>query len=89
MRTTLTIDDSTFKKLKEIAHKSGKSYKQVVNDVLRQGLAAAQVRESAGAYRLKPASLGGMVGDFNLDKSLAMADRLEDEEIAVKLGRGK
>lgn len=89
MRTTLTIDDSTAKKLKQIAHETGKSYKQVVNETLRRGLAAAKVREPTAIYKLKPSSLGELAADYNLDKALALADHLEDEEIAEKLRRRK
>ena len=89
MRTTLTIDDSTAKKLKQIAHETGKSYKQVVNETLRRGLAAATVREPTGTYRMKPSSLGGVASDYNLDKALALADHLEDEEVSEKLRRRK
>ena len=89
MRTTLTIDDSTARKLKQLAHETGKSYKQVVNETLRRGLAAAKVREPAGTYKLKTASMGGLAADYNLDKALALADRLEDEEIAEKMQRRK
>ncbi len=89
MRTTLTIDDSTAKKLKQIAHETGKSYKQVVNETLRRGLAAAQVKEPAGQYKLKTSSMGGLAGDYNLDKALALADHLEDEELAEKIKRRK
>lgn len=89
MRTTLTIDDSTAKKLKQIAHETGKSYKQVVNETLRRGLAAAKVREPAGSYKLTPSSMGGLVADYNLDKALALADQLEDDEIAEKIRRRK
>ena len=89
MRTTLTIDDSTAKKLRQIAHETGKSYKQVVNETLRRGLAAANVREPTGTYKLKPSSMGGVSADYNLDKALALADHLEDEEIVEKLKRRK
>ena len=89
MRTTLTIDDSTAKKLKQIAHETGKSYKQVVNETLRRGLAAAKVKEPAASYKLKPSSMGIPVADYNLDKALALADHLENEEIAEKARRRK
>ena len=89
MRTTLTIDDSTARKLKQIAHETGKSYKQVVNETLRRGLAAAKVREPGGPYKLKPSSLGELAADYNLDKALVLADYLEDEEIAEKMRRRK
>ena len=85
MRTTLTIDDRTARKLKEIAHRTGKSYKQVVNETLQAGLQAAGVRDSARRYRLKPVSMGGVAAGYNLDKALQLADALEDEELARKM----
>ena len=39
MRTTLTIDDHLARALKERAHRSGKPFKQIVNETLRAGLA--------------------------------------------------
>jgi predicted transcriptional regulator len=85
VRTTLTIDDTTAKKLKQIAHETGKSYKQVVNETLRRGLSATEVREKAAPYKLKTVSLGDAAPGYNLDKALAIADSLEDEEIVGKL----
>ncbi len=85
MRTTLTIDDNTAKQLKQIAHDTGKSYKQVVNETLRRGLAVTEVREKAAPYKLKPVSLGDVAPGYNLDKALAIADALEDEAIVAKL----
>jgi hypothetical protein len=84
MRTTLTIDDGLAKALKELAHKSNKPFKQVVNDILRAGLSAAQERP-ARSYRLKPASLGGVSPGIDLDRALALADAIEDQEIAAKM----
>jgi hypothetical protein len=84
MRTTLTIDDGLAKALKELAHKSNKPFKQVVNDILRAGLSAAQERP-ARPYKLKPASLGGVSPGIDLDRALALADAIEDQEIAAKM----
>ncbi len=89
MRTTLTIDDHTDRKLKEIAHRTGKSYKEVVNETLRAGLQATGVREKATPYKLKPAAMGQVAAGFDLDKALQLADGLEDEEIVHKLVRRK
>lgn len=89
MRTTLTIDDAIARKLKQLAHETGKSYKQVVNDTLRRGLAAGEVRETAPPYRLKPVSLGQVAAGHDLDKALTLAERLEDEEIARKMNLRK
>jgi hypothetical protein len=84
MRTTLTIEDSIAATLKKASHQSGKSFKEVVNETLRAGLAAKRVR-SAKAYKIKPVSLGGLRPGVDLNKALQLADALEDEEIFRKL----
>ncbi len=89
MRTTLTLDEQIARALKAAAHRSGKPLKQVVNETLRAGLAAAQSPGRARPYRLKPASLGGALPGFDLDKALRLADSLEDQEIARELALRK
>jgi photosystem II stability/assembly factor-like uncharacterized protein len=42
MRTTLTLDDDVAARLRELAHRRGLSFKQVVNSVLRRGLGAQE-----------------------------------------------
>jgi len=85
MRTTLTIDDATAKALKELAHRTGRSFKHVVNEILRIGLAKKRGRSEARPYRLEPASLGGVCAGIDLDRALRLADALEDTELARKL----
>ena len=89
MRTTLTLDEQIAKALKIVAHRSGKPLKHVVNETLRAGLAAAHAPGRARPYRLKPASLGGVLPGIDLDKALRLAGRLEDQEIARKLALRK
>jgi predicted DNA-binding ribbon-helix-helix protein len=84
MRTTLTIEDRIARDLKQIAHRSGKPFKVVVNETLRAGLAAGEEPAKPKRYRLRPVSLGGVRRGINLDKALALADSLEDEELAYK-----
>ncbi len=36
-------------------------------------------------YRVQPTSLGGVVPGINLDKALALADALEDQEITARI----
>ena len=85
MRTTLTIDDKVAQKLKNIAHKTGKSYKQVVNETLRAGMQAQGDIARTKRYRLKPAPLGEVAAGYDLVKALALAEHLEDAEIVRKL----
>jgi hypothetical protein len=89
MRTTLTIDDHLVRDLKELAHRSGKPFKVVVNEALQAGLIAGGVRRRPKPYRLAPASLGQVREDIDLDKALAVADSLEDEAIAGKIEQKK
>jgi hypothetical protein len=84
MRTTLTIDDHVARALKELAHRSGKPFKQVVNEILRAGLTGAGVARSR-PYKVKPTALGGVMPGINLDKALALADAIEDQELALKM----
>jgi hypothetical protein len=85
MRTTLTIEDRIARELKRVAHGSGKSFKVVVNEVLLAGLAANRALPARKRYRLRPSSLGGVRAGIDLDKSLALADLLEDEELTRKM----
>ena len=85
MRTTLTIDDDTFRKLKQIGHRTGQPFKAVVNEALRAGIAHDRIATPTRPYRTKPVSLGDVLGTYNLDKALQLSDRLEDEEIARNL----
>lgn len=85
MRTTLTLEDRIERDLKELAHRSGKPFKTVVNETLRAGLAARQATRARKPYRLRPASLGGILLEVDLDKALSLSDSLEDEAVATKL----
>jgi metal-responsive CopG/Arc/MetJ family transcriptional regulator len=85
MRITLTLDDQLAQELKEIVHRTGKPFKDVVNDTLQSGLQSRGEQRPPKRYRLKTVSLGGVHGNLNLDKALSLADALEDDEIVRKL----
>jgi antitoxin component of RelBE/YafQ-DinJ toxin-antitoxin module len=84
MRTTLTIDDQVAMSLKEIAHRRGRPFKEVVNEALRKGVHALERPESQ-PYRLSPASLGPARPHMDLEKARNLAHVLEDAAIAMKL----
>ena len=85
MRTTLTIDDDVAATLKESSRRSGKPFKQLLNETLRAGLQAQRTPPEAKRYRVHPRSLGGVVPGVDLNKALRLADALEDESIAGEL----
>ena len=79
MRTTITIDPDVEALVRKAMSERETGFKQVVNDALRRGLAGS----SPPAYRLEPRRMG--VPRVPLDAALALAARLEDEEITRKL----
>jgi hypothetical protein len=89
VRTTLTLDDRVAAQLKRIAHESARPFKVVVNETLRAGLQARASPGGARPYRIKPARLGEPRPGYDLTRALALADALEDEEIARELAARK
>lgn len=88
MRTTLTIDDSLAEALKKRAFETGKSFKQVVNEVIASGLEPPPMPRPK-RFVQKTYNLGQPMPGVNLDKALQLAGELEDEEIARKMEQRK
>lgn len=57
MRTTVTIDDDVAVLLKQEVRKSGRPFKQVVNERLRLSYTAAK-QPARKAFKVKPINLG-------------------------------
>jgi hypothetical protein len=87
MRTTLTLDDRLFKELKTLAVETNAPFKEVVNRALRVGVESLRGQARSKPYRVKAYRMGPPLPGVNLDKSLALAAALEDEEIARKMAR--
>ncbi len=83
MRTTVTLDPDVNRLLKDCMKHRGISFKQALNDAVRNGLAGGTLR-STRPFVQKSFSLGH-AQDFHGDKALAITDCLEDEEIGRKL----
>lgn len=47
-----------------------------------------QERPKPQRYRVRAVSLGGVRAGINLDKALALADALEDEQLIAKAAEG-
>lgn len=88
MRTTLNIEDRIVQELRDQARRTGRPFKQVVNEALRAGLIKLEEPEPE-PYRLKPASLGPPRFGVDLDKALALAEGLEEEAIVSKMEQRK
>jgi hypothetical protein len=82
MRTTLTLDADVADRLKTLARERGLPFKQVVNAVLRRGLAGGRDAPESFVVDARPLRLRPGV---DLDQALELAARLEDEELVRKL----
>ena len=75
MRTTLTIEDDVAARIEELRKRDGRSLKQVVNVLLREGL-HQEGRPRAKPYRTRPRELGLRPG-FDAVRLNQLADELE------------
>ena len=80
MRPTVTLDPDVEQLLRERMMRRGVSFKQALNDSIREGI----VRAPAGPAT-RTARLG--VPRVSLDRALQVAAELEDEELAGRLER--
>ncbi len=83
MRTTVTLDDDTLAVIRRRMRERGVSFKTALNDAIRDG---AQRRPAPTAFQTRTADLG--VPTVNLDRALAIAAELEDEELIRRQRRG-
>ncbi len=83
MRTTVTLDDDTLALIRRRMRERGVSFKQALNDVVRE---SAQLRPAAEPFSTRTADLG--VPTVNLDRALQVAAELEDEELIRRQRRG-
>ncbi|HWY91168.1 MAG TPA: hypothetical protein VNY31_10900 [Solirubrobacteraceae bacterium] len=84
MRTTLTIDPDVRLLLERRMNERGLSFKEVVNGALRDGLLGAGEKT---VFHTPTFDLGEPL--VPLDKALALAGELEDEELQRRLAARK
>ena len=76
MRTTLTLDEDVAAKLKAEVRQSGRTFKEVVNDLLRLGLSSRKKSEPIQPFKVKTRDLGPRPG-FNFDKINELIEQVE------------
>jgi predicted transcriptional regulator len=78
MRTTVTLDPDVERLLKEAAHETRQSFKQVLNDAVRAGLrsSSATVRRKRFSVKARPMGLRPGIDPTRLTE---LADELEAE----------
>lgn len=77
MRTTLTLDDDVAAKLKAEARRTGRSFREVVNDLLRRGFASRRAPAAQGRFRIVARDLGEVREGLSLDNIGDLLERVE------------
>ena len=76
MRTTLTLDEDIVAKLRSETRKTGKPFKQVVNETLREGFLARQKNKDLPPFKVKARPLGLRPG-LDYDKISELIEEAE------------
>jgi len=76
MRTTLTLEDDVATKLKEEMGRSGRSFKETVNAVLRDGLRAARTRQPRKPFVVRARDMQSLPG-VDFDNIAELIDQAE------------
>ena len=87
MRKTVTLDSDVEALLRNAMRERGISFKQALNEAVRLGIRESRTEER-GPFRQKTYRMG-FRSEFRWDKAMAIADTLDDEELARKLEFGK
>ncbi|MDR4493704.1 MAG: CopG family transcriptional regulator [Nitrospirales bacterium] len=77
MRTTLTLDDDVSAKLKSLAKRTGKSFKETVNEAIRSGLTVIPTTQSPTSFRVVTRDLGNVQPGINLDNIAEVIEQAE------------
>ena len=77
MRTTLTLDPDVDAKLKALARRSGRSFRDVVNEMLRRGLNSPAARPATKPFRVRARDLGPLRPGMSLDNIGELLEQVE------------
>ena len=77
MRTTVTLDEDVAAKLKAEIRRTGKGFKQVMNDLLRLALNNRRQRAAGKPFRVRARDLGAARPGVNLDNVSELLETLE------------
>ena len=89
MRTTVTLEDDVAAELERIAFETRKSFKSVINDLLKRALRDRKKAALDVPFFLPAHACGGLINGGDLDQATQMDAELEDEYLLQKLMLGK
>jgi len=76
MRTTLTLDDDVAAKLKAESRRTGRPFRDIVNETLRQGLVTRQTASAQQPFKVVARDLGLRQG-LSLDNVAELIEQVE------------
>lgn len=79
MRTTLTLDEDVAAKLKSEVRRSGKSFREAVNEALRVGLLRQPAAARGEGFRIRTRDLGELRPGLSLDNVAALIEQVEGD----------
>jgi len=77
VRTTLTLDEDVAAKLKAVVRRSGRAFRDVVNETLRRGLARPVEQATREPFTVHTRPLGRRLPGRNLDNIAELLDQVE------------
>lgn len=82
MRTTLTLEKDVAAGLKAEARRTGRAFKDLVNECLRAGLSQREASRSAPRFSVKPRDFGVLRPGVSLDNVAELLERIEGPDRA-------
>ncbi|MGE5104143.1 MAG: DUF2191 domain-containing protein [Betaproteobacteria bacterium] len=77
MRTTLTLDEDVAAKLKAEIRRTGKSFREVVNETMRRGLIGKEAAGVRRPFEVVPRDLGRLRSGLSLDNIGDLIEQME------------
>jgi plasmid stability protein len=77
VRTTLTLDDDVAARLTAEARRSGRSFKETVNDALRAGMEAKRRKPPTRRFEVHARDLGAVRLAFGLDSIAKVLEEVD------------
>jgi hypothetical protein len=75
-RTTITLDEDVRAKLKAEMRKTGKSFKETINEAVRAGLISGRTKPADKPFEIKAWDMGLKPG-YSLDKPWDLIEEIE------------
>ena len=77
MRTTITLDEDVAAKLTSLARRTGRAFRDIVNDTLRRGLARPPASPPREPFTVNTRDMGRLRPGLTLDSVADLIDQVE------------